>query len=137
MIPSHLGEALGYARNLGLLPIPRGENWPVFGDPVQWKCCPSSVLEFRRGEVTRLVLAVDRSRALDHVCRAMVEKVDHLRLVQREHASPTSGKDVTVQVPAILLQLLAGVEQIGVVGHVEKVFEPNTPSVAVGLCLVP
>src|SRR5256886_7480867 len=58
-----------------------------------------SILKLFDGEVPRLVLAVDRRRAFDHVSGAMIEEVDHLRLVQREHAFPGVGEYVAVQVP--------------------------------------
>src|SRR2546430_7142376 len=96
-----------------------------------------SILKLFDGEVPRLVLAVDRRRAFDHVSGAMIEEVDHLRLVQREHAFPGAGEYVAAQVPAICLQRLAGTEQVGVVGHVEEILDGDNPGVAVSLRLVP
>ncbi len=66
----------------------------------------------------------------------MIEVMHHLRLIQRQIPLRPSLKHIAAQLPAVLLQLLAGAEQAGVVRHVEHRRELHPPRVAVGLVLV-
>ncbi|MGH3783233.1 MAG: hypothetical protein ACRDRO_22095 [Pseudonocardiaceae bacterium] len=65
----------------------------------------------------------------------MVEVVDHLCFVEREHAVVVAGEDVAVEGPAIGFELLAGVEQVRVRVHHEHQLEGHAPRVTVRVAL--
>src|SRR5690606_13485616 len=65
-------------------------------------------------------------------CPAVVELVEHLRFVQRQVALVAADEDVAFEPPALGLELLAGAEEAGIVGHVEHAEEPDPPRVLLG-----
>src|SRR5690606_35791525 len=60
------------------------------------------------------------------------ELVEHLRFVQRQVALAAADEDVAFEPPAFGLELLAGAEEAGIVGHVEHAEEPDPPRVLLG-----
>ena len=65
----------------------------------------------------------------------MIIEVSHDSLIQRECEFAISGKDVAIEVPAVLLQFLTGVEEVRVVRHVEHAHKGDSPGVTVGVVL--
>ena len=81
--------------------------------------------------MARLLRTLLRSRTPDHVRISMIIKLSHHSLVQWQHPLGATFEDIAVQGPAIGLQLFAGSEQLGVVGHVEHRRERDSPRVTV------